>query len=369
MRLCIVQPSLNTFSETFLAAHAAMLPAEVTVVHGIPPQLGGCKLLGDGLAQRAWRKLAHWICGGPEGGDITLAYLKAFRRIRPQAVLAEYGTMGTLVHEACRAARIPLVVHFHGFDASKRDVLEQNRNGYSQLFQESGAIIAVSQAMRTRLISLGAPPGRTHYNPCGVDCDQFAQAKPAENPPVLLSVGRFVEKKAPHLTILAFDRAARTYPDARLRMIGDGALLGVCQDLVNGLGIAEKVKFLGPQPHQEVAKEMRAARAFVQHSVEATDGDCEGTPVSVLEAGASGLPVIATRHGGIADVILDGQTGFLCEERDVEGMSQHMKHVLRDPDLAKAVGAAARSHVLGHYSMDRSIQTLWRVIQQCASPD
>jgi glycosyltransferase involved in cell wall biosynthesis len=233
------------------------------------------------------------------------------------------------------------------------------------LFRLAAALVAVSQPMRRKLIALGAPPEKVHYNPCGVDCLAFTGAAPGAALPVLLAVGRFVEKKAPHLTIEAFARAVRGCPDARLRMIGDGPLLATCRDLVARLGLGDVVQFLGPQPPEVVRQEMRQARAFVQHSAEALSGDCEGLPVGILEAGASGLPVVSTRHAGIPEAVLDGETGLLTDERDVAGMSVAMQRLLHDPQLASRLGQAAQQRIRAGFSMERSIKGLWGVIQSC----
>ncbi|MEJ7710231.1 MAG: glycosyltransferase [Pyrinomonadaceae bacterium] len=212
-------------------------------------------------------------------------------------------------------------------------------------------------------MALGAPPEKVHYNPCGVDYRAFAGGDPAKAPPVFVAAGRFVDKKAPHLTLLAFAAAHRSHPEARLRMIGDGPLLAACQDLAKGCGIDSAVTFLGAQSHSVVQAEMQRARCFVQHSVEASSGDCEGTPVSILEAGASGLPVISTRHAGIPDVIIEGQTGFLNDEHDVDGMAEHMRRLTREPETASALGLAARERIRNNFSIELSVQQLWSIIE------
>ena len=125
--------------------------------------------------------------------EITAAYVRAFRRCRAAAVLAEYATTGVRVLEACRVIGVPLIVHFHGYDASVRSVLEEHAGAYPILFRQAAAIVAVSRAMQRKLISLGAPPEKVHYNPCGVDCRVFGGAEPAAAPPVFLAVGRFVD--------------------------------------------------------------------------------------------------------------------------------------------------------------------------------
>ena len=150
-------------------------------------------------------------------------------------------------------------------------------------------------------------------------------------------------------------------------MVGDGPLLTPCRDLARGLGIESSVAFLGAQSHHVVRDEMLAARAFVQHSIEASSGDCEGTPVAILEAGASGLPVVATRHAGIPDVVIEGETGLLVDEKDVTGMASRMRRLAEDPGLAGNMGRAAREHIRRHFSMERSIDGLWRIIEGCLS--
>jgi glycosyltransferase involved in cell wall biosynthesis len=256
-------------------------------------------------------------------------------------------------------------VHFHGYDASEKSILKEYATSYPRLFREVDALITVSGPMRDRLITLGAPPSKVHYNPCGVDCRVFSGSDPANAPPVLLAVGRFVEKKAPHLTISAFAEARRSCPAARLRMIGDGPLWVRCHDLVRDLDLEDAVTFLGAQPPEIVLTEMRGARAFVQHSVEAPSGDCEGMPVGILEAGACGLPVVSTRHAGIPEAVLDGETGLLVEERDVAGMAAAMRRVLDNPHLAGSLGHAARRRISAHFNMELRINRLWSVLLSC----
>jgi colanic acid/amylovoran biosynthesis glycosyltransferase len=361
--LCIVQPNAATVSETFIQAHAAHLPAQVTVVHGDPPRIGGRALLDPSWVARIARKARRRLTGRRPEQDRTEAYRRAFREVRPDAVLAEYGTVGVQVLEACREFGVPLTVHFHGFDAGVHAVLAAHRRSYPDLFHGAAAIIAVSRAMQQRLRGLGAPPGKLHLNPYGVDCGRFGGAAPAEAAPVFLGVGRLVPKKAPHLTLRAFAEVHRHHPEARLRLIGDGPLRDDCRRLARDLGIVAAVAFLGARPHAAVAEEMRRARAFVLHSVVAPSGDREGTPVSILEAGASGLPVVATRHEGIPDVVVEGETGLLVDERDIEAMARHMLRLAREPALAGAMGRAARQHIETNFALDVRIGHLWSILQ------
>lgn len=362
MKLCIIQSGPLSLTETFIRAHLELLPGNVTGIHGHPPQVDEEPVLSNSLGSRIVRVIRR----NKDGiSDQEIAYERILRSTRADAVLAEYGISGVDAMRVCKRLEIPLIVHFHGYDACREDVLARYAAWYRELFKSAQAVVAVSRAMREQLISLGAPVDKLFLNPYGVDCEAFEQANPASAPPVFLAVGRFVQKKAPHLVLLAFAEVQRDYPEAELRMIGDGPLLGVCRDLASALKIDGSVHFLGAQPHHVVREEMLHARAFIQHSVVADDGDSEGTPNSILEAGAGGLPVVSTRHAGIPDVVLHQETGLLVAERDVDGMAEQMKRLLAEPDLAAELGAAARRRIETYFRMEQSIGRLAAIIESC----
>lgn len=362
-RICVVTDYFPAPSETFIRDHIENLPARVVLIHGWRPTIGQRSVLS--FPERLAHKALRMVTGAGLQREATTAYIKAFRNYSPQAALAEYGPTAVRAMDACKRLGVPLIAHFHGYDASVHDVLNEHSKTYPILFAEAAAVVAVSRAMQNTLISLGAPERKVHYNPCGVDCSLFGGASPAGVGPVFLSVGRFIEKKAPSLTLSAFAAVHRVMPDARLRMIGEGPLLRQCRELAGKLGINEAVTFLGTQPPRTVQDEMRKVRCLVQHSVRASNGDCEGTPVAVLEAGASGLPVVATHHGGIPDVIVEGKTGFLVAERDIEEMARAMLRLAADPLLAANMGLWARSHIETNFSQARSLDRLWKIIEGC----
>jgi len=109
---------------------------------------------------------------------------------------------------------------------------------------------------------------------------------------------------------------------------------------------------------------MQNSRVFVQHSLTPESGDMEGTPLAVLEAAASGLPVVATCHAGIMDVVVHGETGFLVPEGDVDSMAEHMYQVLNDPELARAMGQKGRARIGEQFSVERSIGNLRRILEE-----
>jgi colanic acid/amylovoran biosynthesis glycosyltransferase len=365
MTVCVVSPSRDAYSETFIRAHVERLPARVEVLTGgwLPTHAeDGTPLLRQDPVARLMRATGRRVLRLASGYLETRAVVHFLKRRRITAVLCEYGPTGVMCYPACRTARVPLIVHFHGFDAYDRTTLDSFGRSYPQLFEAASAIVAVSRHMEQTLLDLGAPRKKLHYNPYGVDTKVFRGAEPAAVPPRFLSVGRFVDKKAPHLTVLAFSLVAREVPEAQLTMIGGGPLMEASRQLARALRIGERVDFVGPQPPLDVAAAMRRSRAFVQHSVVTSYGDSEGTPVAILEAGASGLPVVATRHRGIADVVVDGTTGFLVDELDVDAMAERMLRLATDAQLADRLGRAGREHVASNYLVEDRIASLWQII-------
>jgi colanic acid/amylovoran biosynthesis glycosyltransferase len=364
--VCVISPNAQAYSETFIRAHIERLPAIVRVLHGgwFPTYTeNGSPLLSDHTGARIARACVRRLLRLPPEYFPTRALVRFLEANGVEVVLAEYGPTGVAVLDACARAEIPLVVHFHGFDAYHRPTLQAYDQAYVRLFGTAAAVVVVSRDMERALLSLGARRETLFYNPYGVDTTLFAGGDPAAARPLFVAVGRFVEKKAPHLVVLAFAEVRKACPDARMIMVGDGPLLGSTQHLARALGIGDAIEFLGPRPHSEVATIVRQARAFVQHSVVATDGDAEGTPVAVLEAGAAGVPVVATRHGGIPDAVVSGETGFLVDEGDVRGMAAHMIRLAKDPLLADRLGRAASERICAEFSSDKALSALLRILE------
>lgn len=366
--VCIIQPSESAYSETFLQAHAQRLPASVKVLYG----RGFPRYSANDRPFSPLTLLPHLVqdpfckkLNLPDYYFYQLALRRFLRREKIAAVLAEYALTGVAVMDACSATGVPLIVHFHGYDAYRQDVLQKEGKRYPEMFEKSAAIVAVSRHMEKQLLALGVPQNKLHYNSCGVDISQFQGAVPDQAPPLFVTVGRFVDKKAPYLTLLAFREVLNSEPSARLVMIGNGPLLESCRGLARALNMDSSVSFPGVLGHDEVAAWMCKARGFLQHSVKTSLGDMEGTPVALLEACGAGLPSVATRHGGITDVVIDGQTGFLVDEGDVSEMAKNILRLIHSPALATSLGKAARHRVSDLFSMDRSINRLWQII--CAT--
>lgn len=366
-RLVLLSPEPAATTETFIRAHRELLPFTVIPLYRwrFPYQTGGGRWVAvlPGVIRLLVERLrlsglAPWA---ERWGQQQVA--RWLQHSQAQAVLAEYGPLGAVIAPACRLAGIPLVVIFHGFDAYQRDTLERLQRSYAELFTTAAVVVVVSEPMRQQLIQLGAPARRIQVNPCGVDPSRFCAADPAAAPPHFLAIGRFVGKKGPMLTIEAFAQAHQLEPSIRLTMIGTGPLLPDCQKRAAELGLTGVITFAGACTHATVESYLRKVRSVVQHSLRCTSGDQEGTPVALIEAQMSGLPVVSTLHAGIPGVVIDGRTGFLVPEGDISGMAEAMILLARDPQLAAEMGAAGRALALEHHTMDRHINALATTIR------
>ena len=359
-RLCIVSPNRNAWSETFIANHIAHLPGvDLTLTDGHLPKrdIEGEPLLAPTLLKRVIQRVRKADPQEMLRGTIV----RLLKKHRIEVVLAEYGPTGEAMLDACQRAGLPLVVHFHGIDAFHTRLLKENGD-YQRIFKIAAAIVVVSREMEQQLLSLGCPRPKLHYNCYGIEVDRFTAATPATSPKHFLAVGRFVDKKAPHLTLQAFHAAWSRDPELRLTMAGDGPLWESTKQLAQAEGLGDVVDFPGVITSDQVAERMRQVRAFVQHSVVTADNDHEGTPLSILEAMASGLPVIATRHAGIPDVIDHGVEGLLCAERDIAAMALNISALAQDAGLAARLGAAGRVRAQRDHRLEDRIGSLAAII-------
>lgn len=360
--LAIAAPSFCGPSETFIRDHVRTIAPGATRLicqDGRDAELLGCPVLAGvptavlpvGLQARVAgaieRRVRSCFTYGMRADDAhrTASFI-ADQGVR--MLLAEYLNYAVGFVDACRTAEVPLFVHAHGYDVAVLSQDDHWARRYRWLFQRAAGIIAPSRFLADRLRAIGCPEPKLHVSPCGVDPLQFKPTKRV--PGRLLAVGRLVEKKAPDITIEAFARICGHFPEARLDMVGDGPLMAHCRVLVAGHGLEDRIILHGAQPHAVVNDLMAEASIFLQHSVTARNGDTEGLPVAILEAMASGVPIVGTRHSGIPEAVVEGETGVLVDEHDADGMAEAMANLLSDPALAAAMGEAGRRRVLARFT-------------------
>ena len=362
LRLLVFAPSRRRASETFIRANLRGLPCRTTVYCGDElPWRGPPWRLAYGLSIGVSKLL--YRCGWQRAGTWLPSLVATWicRHERPSLVLAEFGFHAVRIMELVPATGLPMVVHFRGADASSQRYLGTLAERYRRLLGLVSAVVVKCEPMAERLRTLVPPrsrPLRFLVSPSGADASLFHGAEPAAAPPRFLAVGRFVAKKGPLITLEAFAQAARQHPGLELVMVGDGPLLASARLRAMGLGLENRVLFTGVEPPVRIAERLRACRGFLQHSLTAPDGDQEGSPVAVMEAQLSGVPVVATRHAGIPEVVLDGETGLLVQELDTAAMAAAITQLANDPALAARLGSAGRARAQQLFTVAHHLQSL-----------
>ena len=365
MKIAILSPLKTDKAETFVQNHIAHLPFDKVVIYGgnYPNYANEYNMsVAELRLFRFFKKVKRKL-------NLPVQRLEAYRlekilkQEKVQVVFAEYLITGAETVAVCKKLQIPIVAIALGYDISMNHILEAYSDKYRQLFQYASAILVVSEHMRHNLIGLGCANEKIHYTPAGPDAS-FFEVKPHFKSAQIVAVGRFVDKKAPHLTLLAFQKVVLKVPEARLVMAGDGPLLNVCKDLVQALALTDKVDFVGkitPETHRNL---LETSTVFVQHSKVAETGDSEGTPVAILEASAAGLPVVSTIHAGIPYVVKDGETGYLVAENDVEAMAEKIIVLLADKNKAIAFGKKGRAYVQSNFTLAHHIAQIAKHLEK-----
>jgi colanic acid/amylovoran biosynthesis glycosyltransferase len=247
-----------------------------------------------------------------------------------------------------------LVTTFYGADLTCH-VARHGEQVYAELFRRGDAFLEICDYFRSRLIQIGCPPDRIGHHALGIDPSRFpfiARRRDAGEPVRMVSIARLVEKKGIEHALRAL-ASVRTATPIEYTIIGDGTLRPALERLAGEVRASVSVRFAGWLQQDEVAETLRGAHLLMAPSVTAADGDQEGTPVAILEALASGLPVISTWHSGIPELVEDGVSGRLVPERDVEGLSRAIDEVVAAPERWSAMGLAGRARVEERHDINK----------------
>jgi colanic acid/amylovoran biosynthesis glycosyltransferase len=255
----------------------------------------------------------------------------------------------------------PCVVSFHGMDVQRRE----NERGYEanlkKLLRLVPLVLVRSRSIAERLIELDCDPKKIRLNRTGIPLDGFpylVRNTPSDGAWTIVQACRLVPKKGLATALRAFANFAKTFPQSRFLIAGDGPLRRELEELSQKLDLHEAVIFLGFLGQIELRELYEKAHIFMHPSELPPDSNQEGVPNSMLEAMASGLPVVATRHGGIPEAVTDGVSGLLVPERDVEGLTASLFRIVENPDRWIAMGAAASEAVAVKFAQPHQIESL-----------
>ncbi|MDO9150512.1 MAG: glycosyltransferase family 4 protein [Methylotenera sp.] len=275
-------------------------------------------------------------------------------------LIAEFGYVGLKVYNSISHLNIPMYCYFRGSDASQRLNDKKYIKNLQSMMPKISGIVAVSQSLINNLKQNGIHHPVTHVIPSGVDTHQFQPS--IKDDSLLVAVGRFVEKKAPDITIKAFAATIKKFPNARLEMIGDGPMLPYCKTLAQELGIAASIIFHGSKEHAFVKNTLAKSSIFLQHSITAPNGDIEGLPTAIQEAMASGAVVISTNHSGIPEHIINNFNGLTVEEGDLSNYIEAINKVFEDADFRNTLAINARNYAEKHLDYRVNYEKLEQLI-------
>lgn len=267
------------------------------------------------------------------------------------------------VQDAFKAARLRragvlsghVVAAVRGSDIT-RYVATRGPRVYARVFRRISLFLPVCGAFVGRVVALGAPADRVIVHGTGIDLRRWEFRPRCPEPDGVLrlvTVGRLVEKKGIAYVLNAVRRALDGGIAVSYEIVGDGPLRVPLEALRDRLGLSDRVRFLGWAAPDQVREAFGRADALVAASVRAGDGDEEGIPNVLKEAMASGLPVVATRHGGIPELVEDGLSGFLVPERDTEALAQRLRDLVARSHRWGEMAAAGRARVERDFDIER----------------
>ncbi|MEX1020136.1 MAG: glycosyltransferase [Litorilinea sp.] len=275
----------------------------------------------------------------------------AIRRQKITLLHAHFGQLGALFAPIAQRHQVPLLTSFYGKDLSvfARDPKWAAR--FDLLWQIGRRFLVLGPTMQKWLVELGCPSPKITILPLPIDVDLFEYREhtppPPTEPALLLTVGRLLPKKGIDLLLRALAQVpAGPVPPPHLNIVGDGPQRARLEHLAHELGLSDRVHFLGWLAPAQVAAQMAAAHVFVLASrSDPTTGETEGSPTVLLEAQASGLPVLSTRHADIPSVVHAGASGLLVAENDVAALANAVAEIVHSPERWAAMGRAGRAYV------------------------
>lgn len=291
---------------------------------------------------------------------------------KPNLVHAHFGTSGYSFLKIKKLFGVPLITTFYGFDLS---LLPNQHPGwkrkYRKLFREGELFLVEGNHMKKCLIELGCPGKKIIVQHLGIDLEviKFVPRilEKDEDIRILISAS-FREKKGIPYALEAFGKVKQSHSELRLKLtiIGDsgGSPIGEVEkkkilDIIKAYNIKDCVNMLGYQPYPIFLKELYRHHIFLHPSIHASNGDTEGgAPVSIIEASASGMPILSTTHCDIPEVVKNRESGYLVRERDVNALTEKLDFLILNSRKWKEMGKYGREHIKKNYDIKKQVQKL-----------
>jgi glycosyltransferase involved in cell wall biosynthesis len=361
------------FKETVLPRSETFILAQMQALRHVSARLIGLEEVPAGLPLPSKPILLSRARGGAaalrakiyrKSGIGPLFHARA-RREMPALLHAHFASGGLTAIPLAKSLGVPLLVTLHGSDVT---VKWASAESMRRLGREAALFLCVSRFIRDRAIAAGLPEEKLRVHYIGVDLEQFQAPRADATGAGVLFVGRLVEKKGCVYLLRAMASVQQTYPDCLLTVIGDGPLRGSLESHARKLGVT--CRFLGAQPPAIVREHLLATHIFCAPSVTAEDGDSEGLGMVFAEAQAMGIPVVSSLHGGIPEVVANGRTGLLVNERDHEALAAAIASLLGNASLWEQFRHNARAHIEHAFDLAKQtaeLETIYQDLMATAS--
>lgn len=289
--------------------------------------------------------------------DFLLAlYLKVLIQFKKIKLLHIHnGAFGARLAPYFGFWRVPVAVSFYGSDVFSYPLKSGWKKKYRKMFRSSAHFIPLCQSMRRELVNIGAETRRCHIIPVVVNTDEFPfRERRVVNKVRFITVARLIEKKGHFVLLEALKKLVDRELPVELEIVGFGELKEKILKRAKELDLKKCVTLTDPSGADDyfsfLKERLLDAHIFVLASIVAEDADREGTPVTIMEAAATGLPVIASNLSGIPEVVRDGKTGFLVPQKDVEALAKKMEFLAKNPQLWLELGRTGRRRIEQEFS-------------------
>lgn len=296
---------------------------------------------------------------------------RQLRHQKPDLLHAHFANVAWQYLPMAARLKVPLIISFYGYDYEqlpfRKPVYKQR---YQILFQKAGALLVEGPHGKSILEKQGCPAEKIHVLPLGINPDHTPVHRRTKNSGQLrlVQAATFTEKKGHIYTLEAFRLALTDCPNLHLTLVGearDQAILDEVNAFIKRNGLEEKITLLDFVPLDQFHNWLKNFDVFIQPSCYAADRDCEGgAPVVLLDAQATGMPVLSTTHCDIPAEVVHGKTGLLSPEKEVELLASHIRFFCRvDDETYQSFCTAARRHIEDHFNIRKSGEQLKTIYQ------
>tara|TARA_Y100001970_G_scaffold266245_1_gene354662 strand:- start:490 stop:1644 length:1155 start_codon:yes stop_codon:yes gene_type:complete len=308
------------------------------------------------------KKVRYWLAGKIQRELLFKNfYANSLKKINPNIVHIHFGVPGLMLSRLIKKLNLPFIVSFYGYDLSQipntlgNDIYKKNK-----LFENGSVFTAEGNHAKRKLIELGCPIEKAYLLRIGIDVKKYKylpRVRAKKEPIKILFCGRFVPKKGLLLAINAISKSLEAGNNIIFNIIGDGPQKDEAISLINNLGISKKVNFLGFLNHQQFISECYNNHLFIAPSqTDIINGETEGgAPTVLIEAQATGMPIVASDHADIPDVVLKNQSGFLAKESDEEKLSEALEELIKNENNWSKMGGLGRDHIINQHDISSII--------------